>query len=80
MIPEIHQDIRSRTEISGHLDRVLAQDVDAVPCSGSHLGWRYYICNLLPGDSETSSKTSVGFKYVNSYDKGSTNHTRHMIS
>ena len=30
MIAEIHQDIRSRKTISGHPDRVLAQNVDAV--------------------------------------------------
>ena len=30
MIPEIRQDIRSRKKISGHSDRVLAQNFDAV--------------------------------------------------
>ena len=30
MIPEIHQDIRSRKKISGHSDRVLAQNFDTV--------------------------------------------------
>ena len=30
MIPEIRQDIRSREKISGHSDRVLAQNFDTV--------------------------------------------------
>ena len=30
MIPEIRQDIRSRKKISGHSDRVLAQNFDTV--------------------------------------------------
>ena len=30
MIPEIPQDIRSRVKISGHSDRVLAQNVDTL--------------------------------------------------
>ena len=30
MIPEIRQDIRSRKKISGHSDRVLAQNFEAV--------------------------------------------------
>ncbi len=30
MIPETHQDIRSRKQISGHSDRVLAHNFDAV--------------------------------------------------
>ena len=30
MLPEIHQEMRSRKKISGHSDRVLAQNFDAV--------------------------------------------------
>ena len=30
MLPEFHQEMRSRKKISGHSDRVLAQNFDAV--------------------------------------------------
>ena len=60
MIPEIRQDIRSRKKISGHSDRVLAQNFDTV-LAGIVI-WAgdiifAYVCQERDADSGTQVHT-----------------------
>mgnify|MGYP000618276620 CR=1 FL=1 len=86
MIPEIRQDIRSRKKMSGHLDRVLAQNFDTVLAGIVIWVGDIAFAFLLPRGVETHSKAPIretqiqGLKYMHSYDKGSRNYTRHIRS
>ena len=61
MIPEIHQDVRLTRKISGHSERVLAQDCDAVLAVVFILAGDTIIAKTWPGDVETrSGPGSVG--------------------
>ena len=81
MIPEIHQDIRSRNKNIGAFGPGSCTEFRYGSCWHSHSGWRHRICKILPGGVETHSKTPIwetqiqGLKYIHSYDKGSWNHT-----
>jgi len=68
--------IKSRKNISGHSDRVLAQNLNTVFLA-LPFGLKTPHCKILPGGVDTHSKAPIretqiqGLKYRHSYDKGS---------
>ena len=80
MLPGITKEIRSRQKISGHPDRVLAQNFDAVLTVIVIRPHGPYL-KILSGGAETHSKTLINqgqsqgqsreLKDIHSYERGS---------
>ncbi len=81
IIPGISKEIWSRQKISGHSDRIPAQNFDAVLAVIVIWAHGPYL-KILSGGAETHSKTPIsqgqsqGQKDIHSYERGSWNHTR----
>ena len=62
MLPEIHQEIRSRKQISGHAARICVQNFGAVLDMVVKFAGDLIFVLLLPGYIKTYSKTPIKHK------------------